>query len=138
MISGGNATLYVSNMDNSIRFYTAVLGLTLTNRFGNHWATVQAGTTLVIGLHPWAPQYPKPGTRGSVQLGLVVSASETIEEFAARLRTHNVALEGVVRSKEANYVFFTDPDGNPIYVSDWDTTLTDGDAVDQAVGAATK
>jgi catechol 2,3-dioxygenase-like lactoylglutathione lyase family enzyme len=46
MISGGNATVYVSNMDNAIRFYTEVLGLKLTNRFGNHWATVQAGKTL--------------------------------------------------------------------------------------------
>ena len=40
-------------MDNAIRFYTEVLGLKLTNRFGNNWATVQAGKTLVIGLHPW-------------------------------------------------------------------------------------
>ena len=54
MINGGNATVYVSNMDNAIQFYTEVLGLKLTNRFGNHWATVQAGTTLVIGLHPWS------------------------------------------------------------------------------------
>jgi catechol 2,3-dioxygenase-like lactoylglutathione lyase family enzyme len=52
MISGGNATIYVSNMDSAIRFYTEILGLKLTNRFGNHWATVKAGDTLVIGLHP--------------------------------------------------------------------------------------
>ena len=43
MISGGNATVIVANMDKSIRFYTNVLGLKLTNRFGNDWATVSAG-----------------------------------------------------------------------------------------------
>ena len=47
MIHGGHATVYVSNMDSAIRFYTEILGLKLTNRFGNHWATVKAGDTLV-------------------------------------------------------------------------------------------
>ena len=35
MVSGGNATIIVQDMDRSIRFYTEVLGLKLTNRFGN-------------------------------------------------------------------------------------------------------
>ena len=43
MISGGNATVYVSNMDAAVRFYTEDLGLKLTNRFGDHWATIEAG-----------------------------------------------------------------------------------------------
>jgi len=30
MITGGNATVFVSNMDNAVRFYTEVLGLRLT------------------------------------------------------------------------------------------------------------
>ena len=35
MVSGGNATIIVQDMDRSIRFYIEVLGLKLTNRFGN-------------------------------------------------------------------------------------------------------
>ena len=120
MINGGNATVYVSNMDNAIRFYTEVLGLRLTNRFGNHWATVQAGSTLVIGLHPWSAKYPRPGTKGSVQIGLIVSRDEPIEALAARLRKHGVEVSDVIESTEANYLSFADPDGNPIYVGDWD------------------
>jgi catechol 2,3-dioxygenase-like lactoylglutathione lyase family enzyme len=84
MIIGGTAAIYVSNMDTAIRFYTELLGLKLTNRFGNRWATVRAGATLVIGLHPWAEKYPPPGTKGSVQIGLIVSRDEPIEAFAAR------------------------------------------------------
>ena len=125
MITGGTATIYVSNMDNAIRFYTEVLGLKLTNRFGNHWATVRAGATLVIGLHPWSQKHPPPGTKGSVQIGLIVSRDEPIEALAARLRRHGVEVSDIIRSEEASYVSFTDPDGNPIYVGDQDL-VSDG------------
>lgn len=120
MIYGGNATVYVSNLDHAIRFYTDALGLKLTNRFGNHWATVQAGSTLVIGLHPWNPRHPKPGTRGAVQVGLVVSQDTPIQDFAARLRTHGVAVSEIVDTESGRYITFADPDGNLIYIGDWD------------------
>jgi catechol 2,3-dioxygenase-like lactoylglutathione lyase family enzyme len=122
MITGGTATIYVSDMDAAVRFYTEVLGLTLTNRFGNHWATVLAGTTLLIGLHPWKEQFPRPGTKGSVQIGLIVSHGETIQQLATRLRGHGVAVSGIIESQEGNYLTFEDPDGNAIYVGDWDYT----------------
>lgn len=120
MIYGGNATVYVSDMDKAIRFYTEVLGLPLTNRFGNHFATVQAGKTLTIGLHPARQGSPPPGTKGAVQIGFVVSRDTPLEAFAARLRSHGVKVSDIFASVEANYVFFEDPDGNPIYVGDWD------------------
>ena len=137
MINGGNATVYVSNMDNAIRFYTEVLGLKLTNRFGNHWATVQAGTTLLIGLHPWSAKYPRPGTKGSVQIGLVVSRDEPIEELAARLRKHGVEVSDIIGSEEANYISFADPDGNPIYVGDWDPDFDKEHEPHDTVGSTT-
>src|ERR1700679_1176936 len=83
MISGGNATVFVSNMDNSVRFYTEVRGLKLTNRFGDHWATVEAGKGLTIGLHPASPKYPAPGTKGAMMIGLEID--EGIEGVVARL-----------------------------------------------------
>ena len=138
MIYGGNATVYVSNMDNAIRFYTEALGLKLTNRFGNNWATVQAGKTLVIGLHPWKPSYPPPGTKGSVQIGLVVSQDEPITELAARLRKHGVHVSDIIESEAGNYISFTDPDGNPIYVGDWDPDFDEEHEPNDAVGSATR
>ena len=138
MINGGNATVYVSNMDTAIRFYTDVLGLELTNRFGNHWATVQAGTTLLIGLHPWSDKYPRPGTRGAVQIGLVVSRDEPIKDLAARLRKHGVEVSGILESQEANYIQFTDPDGNPIYVGDWDPAPAHGPEARETVDSTVR
>jgi len=137
MISGGNATVYVANMDNAIRFYTEVLGLKLTNRFGNHWATARAGNSLVIGLHPQAEHHPQPGTKGGVQIGLIWR-DEPIQALAARLRAHGVVVSDIIESAEANYITFEDPDGNPIYVSDRDPGVDEKPEPRDAVGATTR
>jgi predicted enzyme related to lactoylglutathione lyase len=115
MISGGNATIIVADMDNSIRFYTEVLGLKLTNRFGNDWATVSAGEGLTIGIHPASPEYPHPGTKGSIILGLEIEAS--VEAAVSRLANHGITAKGsIVRSEPGNFVSLEDPDGNDIYL----------------------
>ena len=135
MIAGGNATIYVSDMDAAVRFYSGILGLKLTNRFGNNWATVQAGTTLVVGLHPWSAKYPRPGTKGAVQLGLFLSPGDSIEALAERLRTSGVVVSGTIASTEANYIHFEDPDGNPIYIGDRNPGVDEA-AEPEAVGSS--
>jgi predicted enzyme related to lactoylglutathione lyase len=115
MISGGNATVFVSNMDRAIQFYTEVLGLKLTNRFGDDWATVEAGKGLTIGLHPASPKYPPPGTKGAIVLGMEVD--EAIESVVAHLGKRGVQFKGsVVRAESGNFVHLEDPDGNGIYL----------------------
>jgi catechol 2,3-dioxygenase len=123
MISGGNATVYVSNMDAAVRFYTEVLGLKLTNRFGDNWATVEAGPTLTIGLHPTSATYPAPGTRGSVMLGFEVD--EPIERVVARLVEQGVRMTGEIIRQEnvGNFAAIEDLDGNPIYL--WEVLAGD-------------
>jgi catechol 2,3-dioxygenase-like lactoylglutathione lyase family enzyme len=113
MISGGNATVMVSNMDAAVQFYTEVLGMKLTNRFGDHWATVLAGKGLTIGLHPASPKYPAPGTKGAMLLGLEID--EPIEGVVARLSQRGVKFGAVVRDTPGAWVGFEDPDGNAIY-----------------------
>jgi catechol 2,3-dioxygenase len=115
MLSGGHALVYVSEMDAAVRFYTEVLGLTLTNRYGDKWATVEAGSTLVIGLHPQSAKSPAPGTKGSVMLGLAID--EPIERVTSRLVERGVKLAGdVVRSGPDKFVEIEDLDGNAIYL----------------------
>jgi predicted enzyme related to lactoylglutathione lyase len=118
MISGGNATVFVSNMDASVHFYTEVLGLKLTNRFGNSWATVQAGKTLMIGLHPPSARYPAPGTKGATMLGLEID--EPIDDMVASLSEKGVPIKGTItKDQNGNFVHLEDPDGNEIYL--WET-----------------
>jgi predicted enzyme related to lactoylglutathione lyase len=115
MISGGNATIFVSNMDAAVRFYTQVLELKLTNRFGNDWATVEAGKGLTIGLHPASPKYPAPGTKGAMMLGLEID--EAIDKVVGRLSQKGVQMKGsITRNETGNFVHLEDPDGTEIYL----------------------
>jgi predicted enzyme related to lactoylglutathione lyase len=114
MISGGNATVFVSNMDRAVHFYSEVLGMRLTNRFGDHWATVEAGKGLTIGLHPASAKYPAPGTKGSMMLGLEID--EPMEGLVARLNAKGAKITApVVNDAVGRFVHFEDPDGNEIY-----------------------
>lgn len=118
MIAGGNVTVLVSNMDAAVQFYTEVLGLKLGSRFGNDWATVEAGKGLTIGLHPGSPQYPAPGTKGAMMLGLEID--EPIERVVARLSEKGVEIKGsIVEDEPGKFANLEDPDGNPIYL--WET-----------------
>lgn len=112
MITGGNATVFVSNMDNAVRFYTEILGLRLTYRFGDRWATVDAGKGLTIGLHPASPKFPPPGTKGGMMLGLEIGIP--IEQATARLSERGVRVGGIIRDSTGNFADCEDPDGNPI------------------------
>ncbi|HJR71221.1 MAG TPA: VOC family protein [Gammaproteobacteria bacterium] len=114
MLSGGLAIVYVSSMDDAVRFYSKTLGLKLTNRFGDNLATVEAGD-LVIAIHPQTENTPKPGTKGSIVLGLVADGS--IDRVLSRLAELGVRAAGSTnRSELRGYVEIQDPDGNPIYI----------------------
>ena len=60
MIRGGVATIFVSQMDRAVSFYTDTLGFDLVHRSGDHWASVDAGDGLMLGLHPVSGHRPKP------------------------------------------------------------------------------
>jgi predicted enzyme related to lactoylglutathione lyase len=116
MISRGLATVYVSDMDNAVRFYTQTLGLRLKWRHENNIAMVDAGPGLTMALHPITPAAPAPpGTKGSVQLGLIVD--EPIERVVHRLQERGVAIDGeIVTFEGGKCVMIADPDGNDICV----------------------
>ena len=113
MVTGGNATVFICNMDAALAFYTQVLGMKITSHFGEHWATVEAGG-FVIGLHPIDPKQPPPGTNGAIMVGLNV---EDLDAARARL-IQGGALEigEVVNGSGGGFVHFHDPDGNALYL----------------------
>ncbi len=117
MITGGNATVFVTSVTMAVKFYTEVLGLKVSSHFGEHWASVEAGS-FTIGLHPKSANYAAPGTHGSIQIGL--SIDESIETAREKLNSSKVKNIGEIhRGDGGNFVYFTDPDGNELYL--WET-----------------
>lgn len=122
MITGGNVTVFVSNMDRAVRFYTELLGLRLVHRFGDHWASIDAGPGLSIGLHPASAKSPA-GRRGSITIGLQVAGD--ISGEVERLRERGVVFEGgIVDDGAIRFANFADPDGNSGYVCEVMSTGT--------------
>jgi catechol 2,3-dioxygenase-like lactoylglutathione lyase family enzyme len=118
MFSSGNVTVYVSNMDRAVRFYTEALGLKLAYRFGDHWASVEVGKGLTIGLHAASAEMPA-GRKGSMTIGLELGGV-SIHEAVARLEGKGVQFHGPVidSGKAGKFVSFDDPDGNLLYLAE--------------------
>ena len=118
MFKGGTVTIYVADMDRAVAFYSQTLGLRLVFRAGNHWAGLDAGEGLQLGLHPASARAPAPGTAGAVTVGLRVE--EPIERVVDVLRQSGVAVDGPVLDAEGRLklAYFTDPDGNPLYMAE--------------------
>lgn len=114
LVSGGQAIVYVSNMDAGVRFYTDKLGLKLTYRFEDKYATAEAGN-LLLAIHPKTPRTPDPGKKGSVMLGLQVD--EPMERVVSRLTERGIRMTGEIAPPDSGArVEFEDEDGNPIYL----------------------
>ena len=140
MFSSGNATVHVANLSAAIKFYTEALGFTLTNRFGDRWATIEAGPSywttyevragLILGLRPASPEDPAPGTLGGVGFGLETYAP--VKDVAATLATRGVRVDNEIISFEAGNVFsFVDLDGVASYVHQFPPEMIDEDDKDR-------
>jgi len=115
MFSSGNVTVYVADMDRAVRFYTEVLGLNLAYRFGDHWASVEVGRGLTIGLHPASAQTPA-GRKGSMTIGLELSGS--IHDAMRKLEARGVRFLGLSEEgKAGSFAHFEEPDGNVLYLA---------------------
>jgi len=117
MIHGGNATIYVSDMDRAVEFYTRTLGLRLEYRAGNEWAAIDAGDGLKLGLHPAGAHSPRPGANGATIVGFGVT--RPLDDVVATLRKKAVNFKGPIIDDAKGSIrlaFLTDPDGNDLYL----------------------
>jgi catechol 2,3-dioxygenase-like lactoylglutathione lyase family enzyme len=104
-------TIFVSNIDVSIRFYTEVLGMKLGNRYGNEFAIVQANNGLTIGLHPASAKSPA----GKVTIG--IESPEPIRSAVAKLKEKGVKfITPIIDDKEILAADFVDPNGAELYI----------------------
>ncbi len=118
MITGANATIYVSDLDRSVDFYTRVLGCRQVMHVPGHWAQVEAGTGCAIGLHPIGPHLKKPLGRGAMSIGLMCDGP--IDTEVQRLKAGGVGFASPP-SKDGpiSLAHFADPDGNPLYLASY-------------------
>ena len=108
MIQSSNITLMVTNMDEAIAFYTEILGFKLKNRYGEHWADIEA-PGLSIGLHPAHP-YVRYGD--SMSIGLKVN---NLNEAMAVFKTKGIEFNEMDDTK-VQLAYFSDPSGNALYL----------------------
>jgi catechol 2,3-dioxygenase-like lactoylglutathione lyase family enzyme len=106
-------------MDRAVRFYSETLGLKLAYRFGDHWASIEAGTGLTIGLHP-ASAENTAGRKGSMAIGLQLKGS--LRDAVGALKAKGVHFQGDVvnEGKAGSFIGFEDPDGNQLYLAELD------------------
>jgi catechol 2,3-dioxygenase-like lactoylglutathione lyase family enzyme len=116
MFQGITATIFVSDMDRAVDFYTNTLGLPLAGRWGNEWAGIDLGKGTAIGLHPAKdPHSPTPGTRGAIQVGLAVD--KPLDEVVRDLQSRGVTFRGpIIDDVQVRLAYFGDPDGNDLYL----------------------
>src|SRR5438128_3374817 len=115
MSHGGVLTVYVSDMDRAVRFYTDALGFKLVERYGNNWASIDGGPGLAIGLHPATAEIAA-GRQGSIAIGLYLE--RPIDQAVVDLKKRGVQFTGPVLDDTAlRLAYFADPDGNPFYLA---------------------
>jgi catechol 2,3-dioxygenase-like lactoylglutathione lyase family enzyme len=107
-------TVMVTDMKRAIRFYVEVLGLELKANYGDQYAQV-ASPGVMIGLHPMTQGDSQPSKPGNISVGFGV---ESLEAGMADLKAKGVTFSRVVEDRPTKLAFFTDPDGNPLYLSE--------------------
>lgn len=123
MFRGGVVTIYVSDMDRAVRFYSETLGFALKERHGNYWASLDGGPGLAIGLHPATEQVPA-GRQGSIAIGLYLE--QPIADAVTTLTARGARFKGPVIDDGGmlSLAFFDDPDGNPFYLAEMTQAAT--------------
>jgi catechol 2,3-dioxygenase-like lactoylglutathione lyase family enzyme len=117
MFRSGNVTIHVTNMDRAVRFYTETLGLKLAYRFGDHWASVEVGKGLTIGLHPTSGTVPSGTPKNGPAIGLELEGK--IDDAMKTLGAKGVKFDGVAdEGKAGKFAHFHDPDGNLLYLAE--------------------
>ena len=113
MILDVTLTVFVSNVDRALDFYTRVLGLGLKENYGSKYAEVQK-EGFVIGLHLKDNANPIPNEPNSMSIGLRV---ENLERSMAELRNKGLTFStAILDAIKGRFAYFEDPDGNQLYL----------------------
>jgi endonuclease-3 len=105
----GVATILVSDLERSYRFYTGTLGLQRGPVHEGEWAELHA-PGVRIGLHPVRRGRSRRAPSRGVSIGFQV------EDLAARKK--ELSARGVTFKSSGGLELFADPDGTPLYLAE--------------------
>lgn len=114
MLRGGTVVIFINDMERAVQFYRDILGFKLLYQAGEHWAALDAGNGLMIGLHPKSEANPKPGTHGAISVGFQVTSP--IADIVAILKARGVKFRGPIIQDAISIAFFADPDDNDLHI----------------------
>jgi catechol 2,3-dioxygenase-like lactoylglutathione lyase family enzyme len=106
------ALIFVEDIESELKFYRDVIGLRLlyrTGKFVRFDATQGTSLSLIAGGH--ASKEPKDFRHGGVVPEIIV---DNLELAIRRLEGAGVRHEDIVRTAWGQFVFFWDPEGNPL------------------------
>src|ERR1700752_3722659 len=105
MIKKGNATIYISDVDHALKFYSEVLGMRVKSHWEKDFAELEMDG-LTIGLHPATQKGPRPRTSGSITIGLEV---DNLDASVTELKLKGVEFHGtLVDDGPLRLAFFSD------------------------------
>ncbi len=114
----GHVHLKVSNLERSIAFYQDVIGLEVTQTYGDQAAFMSAGGYHHhIGLNTWDSRdgtTPPNGSTGLYHAAFLYPDRPSLGRAVANVQAHGVALSGFADHGVSEAVYFDDPDGNGI------------------------
>ena len=100
----------VSDMSKALDFYLDTLELTLLNRYGDHYAELDANG-FMIALHPLSGSTTF-GNNASIGFG-VFHFDQTVEELESKGVIFKMETAGYIRQAH-----FHDPDGNLLFLAE--------------------
>lgn len=116
MTSGGNVSVYVTNLDRSIDFYANKLGLPLRTKIEGEWAAMDAGKGLIIGLHlARPPETVEAGTVGAINIEL--AAGTSLDDVVSQLTERGIQFTPILNYANVRLTSVKDPDNNVILVA---------------------
>lgn len=119
----GHVHLKVADLDRAIGFYHDVLGLDVTQRYGQDAAFLSAGGYHHhIGLNTWESkggQQPPRGTTGLFHLALLYPTRAALADALRRLIAAGIELDGASDHGVSEALYLRDPDGNGVELY-WD------------------
>ena len=125
MTNLGHVVFYVRDLDRSVKFYTAIVGLNLKGRiFNNRAAMLSGGSTHheLLLIQVGDAQEPMHGKRiGLYHVGWKIGASlEELRSQYARILDLGYDIDGLSDHTITQSIYLRDPDGNEIelYVDD--------------------